>query len=1184
MADAEWEVHKAEIKRLYLRENKKLEAVLQFMEKTRGFRKTKNQYTARLKKWGFKKYRMGAIKWRHVNREMQKRAAEGQNLEVWFDGVYYPQKTVQFEIHRQGFQREIDKYRRESLSPTPEGLIVCSPGPSILQITWPPNLPWFIFSNIALSRLQNGHSNSSISLGHLPGVQEEELPSKVIERGLINSLGSLMIGNHAKVLRTGRNISRVAAALSSIMPEQNEGQNLHLAERLCSLRGGSDAVERLQVALFLLSNGFEIGEPDECSRSNISLDGYSDDGKLGEPRISKEDQTIMAIFYLSGLDTVSNLEYLLSLPGATAHAISHKLFASAVRSQDIRTVRMALEAGMSPDTPIFHEGLLMPPLILVSSFRDPRAALDMCNLFFSYGSGLKDTEVMEGAFCKAIRSRNIELVKTFLARNIPISGKALGAAIETGAPDLLSVLLDVDPDINKRASGAFSILGLAVYRNDASLTKYLLGLGADVDAIDGVRFSENGFFTSTTLGLAIREGNDDIIDLLLEAHPNINHQEASDRYIPPIVLSVGYGATNLTRRLLSAGADVSTGDGIQGMTLVQRALERDDLELSRLLISHGAGVEPTQMEDYYTSILYENVAMNNLDTAISLLSWGARKDEIYREAPDTILGAAIAGGHCEMIESLLQAGATNTGQRLIQIGNLKTAIYLEQLGLLPEIFHRYGQPILVSAIINKSWRKDDGLVQYLLDRNVDKQPKNVGLKPFAMTAKSSKERPRFSKRWPGWHLHLFRVCTSPLEAAIGFLDFPERLSFAKILIERGASIGDLELTRAVDQDQFHPKNSGILQLLLDNLSRQPCAVPNAFGRALQYDPMVVRRFLEIDLDPGGKVVADSRSDGIFLYQLHGTIDYTMLGSILEIAVTCRDGGLFRTLLHARTWTAVEKGRALTTALYYKRKARVEDLLSSGADVNQGVEIERNAYPPLWLAVEKQDIFLTRHFIALGADIEWSVLRMPNGKEQTILSTAVQTRNRHIVKVLLDAGVNINRPASSYHGKTALQDAVEEGSAQIVDMLLDAGADPNQDAAEFWGGTALQFAAIKGYIGIARKLLAKGADVDAGKSLRYGRTALEGAAEHGRIEMLQLLLNEGASIEGRGRRQYIRAIKLAESNAEFGAAKLLRDHGFWTGPDARQYEHEKFDFHEKRWDSQMSMPHHTRTDQDHASEL
>ncbi|GLB07215.1 hypothetical protein AtubIFM57258_002543 [Aspergillus tubingensis] len=997
---------------------------------------------------------------------------------------------------------------------------------------------------------------------------------------------------------------KVAAALSSIMPVQHEGQNLYTAERLCGLRGGSDALERLQVALFLLSNSFKIGEPDDNSwKPNIRkhMDGYSDDEtsddseyrrnrwnanfhnkKRGEPTISKEDQAIMAIFYVSGLNTVNNLKYLLSLPGATAHAISHKLFASAVRSQDVRTVRMALKAGMSPDTPVFHDGFPVPPLILASNFRDPRAALDMCKLFLSYGSGLKDIEVLEWALCQAILSRNNELLKLFLARNIPIPGEALSAAIKTGTPGLLSMLLDIDPNINKRSGDLhdLSILGLAVDRNDVSLTKYLLGLGAEVDAIQDVTLRKNRIYKSTTLGLAIRKGNDDIIDLLLDAHPNINHQEASDEYIPPLVLSVEYGANNITRRLFSAGAEVSPSDGIQGMSLVQRALKRDNLELSRLLISYGARVEPTQMEDYYTSILYENVVMNNLDTALSLLSWGARKDEIHNEVPDTILGAAIAGGHCEMIGSLLQAGATNTGQSLIQIGNLETAMYLEQIGLLPEILHRYGQPILVSAI-RMSQRSDYGLVRYLLDRNVDKQPKNVGLLPFFMMALPPKKQPWSSSRRPWRRLDFSTVCRSPIAAAIHSLDFPESLSFAKLLIERGASIGDLELTAAVEDYRCGSKRFEILQLLLDNMSQQPCAVPNAFEKALQYDHLVflVRRFLETGLDPGGKVVANGALDSIFLYQLHGVIDYEVLDSILERAVIWRNGVSLKTLLHCRTWTTVEKGRALTTALHYRHNSAVQDLLDAGADVNQAVENYIDSYPPLWLAVGRQDISLTRHLVALGTDCKWNTSWEKSGREKSILCAAVNTGNRHIVKILLDAGADVNRPAASAHGRTALQAAAEDGNVQIVDMLLDAGADPNQCAARFGGATALQFAAIKGYIAIARKLLAKGADVNAISPWRNGRTALEGAAEHGRIDMLQLLLNEGASVVASGRRQYIRAVKLAEDNAEFGAAKLLRDHGGWTEWDARQYEREEFEFHENNWDYTMSIPHHRRTGQD-----
>lgn len=969
-----------------------------------------------------------------------------------------------------------------------------------------------------------------------------------------------MIGNHAKVLRTGRDSSRVAAALSLIMPEQHEGQNLYIAERLCGLTGGSDAVERLQVALFLLSNNFEIGEPDE-SRSNIRtfFDRDSDDAKYEEPRISKEDQTVMALFYLSGLNTARNLEYLLSLPGATAQAIAHKLFASAVKSQDIRTVRMALKAGMDPDTPIFHDDFAMSPLVLASNFKHSRAALDMCNLLLSFGSGIKDIEDMEAAFCEAIRSRNWELMKVFLSRDVPISGEALKAAVEEGTPDILSMLLDVDSDINKRTDRdsefGFTLLGLAVDRTDISLVKHLLGLGADVDALQDVSL-RNYIFQSTTLGLAITKGDNEIIDLLMAANPDVNHQGTSVRFLPPLVLSIEYKANKVTSHLLSAGADVSMCDTIQGKTLVQRALDRDNLELSRLLISHGARVEPTLMEDYYTSILYENVKMNNLDTVISLLSWGARKSEIYDEVPDTILGAAITSGHCELIKTLLQAGVTNTGQRLIEIGNLKTARYLENLGLLPEILYRYGQPILVSAIRKKSWGRDDGLFQYLLDCNVDQQPRNVGLQPFDMTAKSSQKR----SQWPH---DLSWVCRSPLEASIFFSDPPESFSVAKLLVERGAPITDLELTRAVESYRCNDEHYELLQLFLDKLSQQPCAVPNAFEKALQYDHIVflVHRFLEIGLDPGGKVVANGFTDSIFQYQLHGTIDYEVLDSVLERAVIWRNGASLKTLLHTRTWTAVEKGRALTTALHYKHKAQVEDLLNAGADVNQAISVNLDPTPPLWLAIQVQDISLTRRLVALGADIEWS-RPCPNKRELTTLCVAVRTGNRHIVKILLDAGAEINRPASSWYGRTALQQGVEAGNVQIVDMLLDAGANANQDAAEFWGGTALQFAAIQGYIGIARKLLEKGADVNAEKSLKNGRTALEGAAEHGRIDMLQLLLNEGASIEGSGRRQYIRAIKLAETNAVPGAAKLLRDHGGWAEWDARQYEHEKFDFDER----------------------
>ncbi|KAH9211437.1 hypothetical protein DL95DRAFT_511072 [Leptodontidium sp. 2 PMI_412] len=123
------------------------------------------------------------------------------------------------------------------------------------------------------------------------------------------------------------------------------------------------------------------------------------------------------------------------------------------------------------------------------------------------------------------------------------------------------------------------------------------------------------------------------------------------------------------------------------------------------------------------------------------------------------------------------------------------------------------------------------------------------------------------------------------------------------------------------------------------------------------------------------------------------------------------------------------------------------------------------------------------------------------------------------------------------------------------MLLEAGADVNAPPAYQGGATAIQIAAIQGYLGIARKLLEVGANVNAARASFHGRTALEGAAENGRIDMLHLLLGGGTLIEGRGRRQYIRAVKLAETNGHNAAAKLLKSYSCWTELDSLQYDQE-----------------------------
>ncbi|KAK3365827.1 ankyrin repeat-containing domain protein [Lasiosphaeria ovina] len=143
----------------------------------------------------------------------------------------------------------------------------------------------------------------------------------------------------------------------------------------------------------------------------------------------------------------------------------------------------------------------------------------------------------------------------------------------------------------------------------------------------------------------------------------------------------------------------------------------------------------------------------------------------------------------------------------------------------------------------------------------------------------------------------------------------------------------------------------------------------------------------------------------------------------------------------------------------------------------------------------------------------SVRRVAYG-DSCPLYTAVSNGDVEILRLLLTIGLNIDDNGSRY---TAFQRAVECAKLDMMQILLEAGANINAPASGCFGATALQIAAIKGHLGIAKQLLDLGADPNARRAASNGRTALEGAAEHGRIDMIELLLQHGAKTTGNRRR-------------------------------------------------------------------
>lgn len=122
---------------------------------------------------------------------------------------------------------------------------------------------------------------------------------------------------------------------------------------------------------------------------------------------------------------------------------------------------------------------------------------------------------------------------------------------------------------------------------------------------------------------------------------------------------------------------------------------------------------------------------------------------------------------------------------------------------------------------------------------------------------------------------------------------------------------------------------------------------------------------------------------------------------------------------------------------------------------------------------------------------------------TCLQVALRQGDEDFADYLLSRGAHWDGPATEYCG-TPLQEAVASGCYNIVPKLLQNGAEVNAAPCLDRPGamTALQAAADKGLMNVARILLEAGADAAA---CHNGRTAIDIAARKGRFDMVALLL-------------------------------------------------------------------------------
>lgn len=219
--------------------------------------------------------------------------------------------------------------------------------------------------------------------------------------------------------------------------------------------------------------------------------------------------------------------------------------------------------------------------------------------------------------------------------------------------------------INDLGEDGRSALYLAAQEGYMPILKVLVHHGADVNTVS-VNDDD-----STPLIIAAFRGHADVVNFLSDYPVNINSKD-SDGYT---ALSWAWENeyTDIVQALIKKGANLNVlpvGQEKSGSTFLHLALNNNDYELTRLLITHGA--------DYYAQNKWGNTPLcyagKSYEVIQTLIEHGAN----FREKHGTCnpLFSAVSSGNIETIKLLLKLGAgTDVNTNSINDGTvLYTAI------------------------------------------------------------------------------------------------------------------------------------------------------------------------------------------------------------------------------------------------------------------------------------------------------------------------------------------------------------------------------------------------------------------------------------------------------------------------------------------------------------------------------
>lgn len=848
-------------------------------------------------------------------------------------------------------------------------------------------------------------------------------------------------------------------------------------------------------------------------------------------------------------------QYVQHAVGPEAEAFAEKLLPAAIESKDASIVELLLKKRLNPNE-MFCDvkwGRCTP-----IEFSSRLHSIEITSLLLGAGADVKKTFAAGNQTCGALEHAlhgvdrqsvpSYELLRMILDANSKIRYEVFKFALEQAHDNsVLAVLICFGPEANHIQWVEKGILEkVAEWFDDGTATRTVKSvLPACVDATDGYPPRMLQKFQSA-LDAAAEKGSLGLVQLLL------SHIGMTEQTFARAIKSTN---KDLIRFLLDAGADVdipaSTRVSMHRITTpFAEAIRWGDEEILRLMECQGAWSKIRE-ESRFRAALKAASEVGHVPIVQRLL--GIREN-IHLSLLSEALEPAVENNHEVIALALLNAGAgvgiQNLEKRFPRL--LKAATGKGQVAVVQGLLDTTENidPAYLHGALLKAIEEDQATIAVMLlnagadvevatAKEVDYEDEESALS-VAIRKRNARLVQLILDTDVNFDVHINdsghgRGCRSERPVLVEACEWGNH-SIIQMLIANGADVN------AVSDEGYTPltvsakrKDFELLQLLLD-----------AGADVNHTISICLARNLSLGWEATNSV---SRTGRIKTPLMVATIngDLEMIDWILSIGGDPNDSkALLESLSQAttvteklltafsRTYPHGKRGygwETLVAVIQEKRFWLIDLLLKAGVNANS------TALLAAIVVQQDQNLDILRKLLQAIKKPN-SIVQIFHGGKQTVLLAAIGTHNIQKVQLVIDAGAEVNWPATKGVKRTPLQRAAEIGDLQVIQLLLQQGASVNAPPAAKGGGTALQFAAIGGYVGIAELLLENDADVDAPAARVNGRTALEGAAEHGRIDMVKLLLNVGAKIQGLGQRQFERALHLAKENGHLACRRYL----------------------------------------------